>query len=87
MAQPSGRAAPALEGTAAAAQPPSPAPAQESKNERAALRILKRLAGEAGMRERGEDGHRAKPSLAEMEERLVILVQRGRRAAQSPPVR
>lgn len=48
--------------------------------EKVALCILKRLASEVGMRCRGKDGHRKRPSLDEVEAELMRHVKRGRSA-------
>ena len=71
------------------------APGTGSVKERTATNILKRLATEAGLRERGEDGHRKRPSLEDVERELMVCVKKGRAAleearlgvASDPPTR
>ena len=61
------------------APPPVAAPntGSPSGNEKAAIKILKRLAAEVGLRDRGDDGHRKRPSLHVIEVELSKYVKRG----------
>lgn len=58
------------------------APEPGGAKERTATNILKRLATEAGLRARGEDGHRKRPSMEDMEKELMLYVKRGKAALQ-----
>ena len=62
---------------------------QRVGKERVALKTLKRLATAAGMREKGDDGHRKRPGMEEIEEELMRFVHRAKVAfdadANRPP--
>ena len=75
------RSFPVFEKMASAAPSLATPRVKESNNERRALEVLKRLALVAGMRERGPDGHRKRPSLEEMEQTLTPLIKKSKLAS------